>query len=1075
MRGLIAWWAKNPVAANLLMLAIIVIGLFGFFKLEREIFPGIKINEIRVESAWQGASPRDIQEQIITRIEEAVYDIDGIDYIQAIAFEGGGRVTVKTKVNVEFDQMLDEIKSRVDGINNLPPDAFRLTVRRSPVEIDYMYMALHGDMDRLSLQLIADDVRDEMAELFGGELTQDITRLDREITIEIAEEKLRQFGLTFQQVASAISGASVNLSAGEVKTSAGKLQLRTRGLANNKAEFEKIVIRQATDGGHITLKDIATVQDGFQDLDFTANFRGEEAAFFRVISPDKPDVSKTGDAFRNYIKEKNETLPPELTLSMWGDFSVGFDSRMSLIGSNALMGMLLVLLILTIFLRPAVALWVTVGILVSFLGAFAIAPYIGISLNMISTFAFLLVIGIVVDDAIVVGESVHFHVEHGISGTRGSIAGTNMVSKPVVFAVITTIMVFMPWMFLSGTTSDFTAQISLVVMAALAFSLIEAFLILPSHLRHLKPLPPRDQMNLLARFQTAMADSLVNFAKHFFRPFIAIIVKFRYVTFTVFCGLMYLSWVATQANLAKVEMFPDFGGDMLQAQISFPEGTSFERLQQVQTQLEDAVAELNANSQKDFGVAYELIPAPGSFANGRDIQAFLGLAPAEERGEISSTDIAEKLEEYLGSVPDAFRVTINATGGRGGGSQVVRYAIASANEKDLSRAMKEFKAHIGSYGNVIRTFDSLESSSQEMQFSLKPGAESLGINLSGLTRQVREAFFGREVQRLPRNGDDVRVVLRYPKAARESIDSLQQLRIRTASGTEVPLYSVADITFAPGISRINRRDRKQVIRVGAVLKGGSAAKQEIQSDIDDNFLPQWALSNPNAERLLIGADDEQKTLLNELIISMMFIFAAMYFLLAVGFKSYSQPLLIIIAIPFAFVGMVFGAIVTGTPLGIMSGFGFFAAAGVAVNDNLVLIDYVNRLTDKGVGAYQAMIDACVSRFRPILLTSVTTFVGVMPMFAERSAQAEFLKPMIVALAFGVLFDFFLTLILVPAMYGIGIDINRFAKRLWTGERQPKLGSSYDPKLAIVLEGHEIDGIMDDAGDRIEGGEPAHAE
>ncbi len=1076
MRGLIAWWAKNSVAANLLMVAIIVVGLFGFFNLEREILPGIKANEIQVETSWQGASPRDVQEQMITRIEEAVYDIDGIDNIQALAFEGGGRVTIKTKISADFDALLDEVKARVDGINNLPPDAFRPTVRRTPIEIQYMFLALHGDMERLDLQLIADDVRDEMAALFGGELTQDITRIDREITIEISEEKLRQFNLTFQQVATAISGASVNLSAGEVKTSAGNLQLRARNLANNATEFEKIVIRQSADGGRIMLKDIATVLDGFQDIDFTVNFKGEEAVFFQVNSPDKPDVSKTGKAFRQYIKDKNKTLPPELTLSMWMDASAGFDSRMSLIGSNAFMGMILVLLILTIFLRPAVAIWVTVGILVSFLGAFAIAPFIGISLNMISTFAFLLVIGIVVDDAIVVGESVHFHVEHGISGTRGSIAGANMVSKPVIFAVITTIMVFLPWMFLSGSTSDFTSQISLVVMAALVFSLIEAFFILPSHLRHLKPLPPRDQMNRFARFQTMMADSLVSFARHTFRPFVAAIIKFRYATVAVFLGMFYLSFAAIQANMAKVEMFPDFGGDMLMAQVSFPEGTSFDRLAQVQHQLDEAIDTLNANVEEDFGVDFDLIPAPGSFANGRRIQAFLGLAPAEQRDQISATDIAEKLEEYLGPIPDAFRVTINATGGRGGGGGAfVHYAIASDNEADLSRAMKEFKDQLGTYGSVARTWDSLESSSQEMQFNLKPGAESLGITLTSLTRQVREAFFGREVQRLPRNGDDVRVVLRYPKAARESIDSLQQLRIRTANGTEVPLYSVAEVTFAPGISRINRRDRKQVIRVGGVIRGGPQARQVIQKDIDEVFLPQWELSNPNAERLLIEADDEQVTFMRELQQSGMFILFAMYFLLAVGFKSYSQPFLILIAIPFAFVGMVFGAIVTGTPLGIMSSFGFFAAAGVAVNDNLVLLDYVNRLTDKGVGAYQAMIDACVSRFRPILLTSVTTFVGVMPMFAEKSAQAEFLKPMVVALAFGVLFDFFLTLMLVPAMYGIGIDIKRFVKGVWTGHKQPPLGSSYDPQMAIALEGHEIDGIMADAGDRIEGASPAPAQ
>jgi len=343
-----------------------------------------------------------------------------------------------------------------------------------------------------------------------------------------------------------------------------------------------------------------------------------------------------------------------------------------------------------------------------------------------------------------------------------------------------------------------------------------------------------------------------------------------------------------------------------------------------------------------------------------------------------------------------------------------------------------------------------------MQFTLKPGAESLGITLASLTRQVREAFFGREVQRIPRNGEDVRVVLRYPKAARDSIDSLQQLRIRTQGGTEVPLYSVADVNFAPGISRINRRDRKQIISVGAVIIGGPQARQEIQADMTENFLPSWELANPNAERLLIGADDEQRTFLREMTRSGWFVLAAMYFLLAVGFRSYFQPFLILVAIPFAFVGMVFGCIVTDVPLGMMSAFGFFAAAGVAVNDNLVLIDYVNRLSAKGVGAYQAMIDACVARFRPILLTSVTTFVGVLPMLAENSAQAEFLKPMIVALAFGVLFDFFLTLMLVPALYGIGIDIKRGVKRLWTGQKQPPLGSSYNPEMAIALAEHGID-------------------
>ena len=1074
MRGLVAWWAKNGVAANLLMIAIILMGFVGFFKLEREFFPTTTINGMTVSIGWQGASPSDVEEQLVTRIEDAITGIDGIDYIEATAREGSGSVNIRTKVRADYDKILDEVKARIDGINNFPPDAFKATVTRWDARADYMYLALHGDVDRLTLQRLTNDIRAEMAKIPGGELVQDISKLEEEVTIEISEEALRRYGLTFQQVATAISGTSVNLSAGSVKTSSGNLQLKARNLANTKAEFENIVIRQAQDGGKIYLKDIALVVDQFEDFDFIASFNGETTTMFQVLTPDSINVTKAGSGFRKYIEEKNKELPPGIELSMWFDGSKVFDARMNLIGSNALLGMILVLIILVLFLRPAVAFWVTAGILVSFTGAIAIMPYLGVSLNMISTFAILLVIGIVVDDAIVVGESIHFHVEHGMTKTRGAIAGTNMVVKPVFFAVITTIMTFMPWMLLSGPMVSFTRQITLVVIAALAFSLIEAFFLLPAHLAHLKPLKPIEEAGMFSRFQRSMADGLTNFARRFFRPFIALIIKFRYATLCTFMGLMILSFGILKAGLAKVEMIPNPEGDMIQTTISFPEGTSFERVSQIKTRLDDAVKELNANTQKDFDVDFDLITAPGSFAAGNRVRAFLGLAPAEDRTLISSKAIAEKLEEYLGPIPDAYRIQLSADQGVSpGGGRGVSFALASSNTEALTRATKDLKAQLESYGDVTRTWDSLESSAQEMRFTLKPGAERYGITLATVTRQVREAFFGREVQRLPRNGEDVRVVLRYPKEARESIDSLEQLRIRGAQGVEVPLYSIAEVTFAPGVSRISRRDRKRTIRAGARVTGGPEAIQKIRTDMDENFFPEWKLRHPNAERLVVDDDDLEKTMAYELKLFAAIVFLMMYGLLAIAFKSYAQPLLIVIAIPFAFVGMVFGSMIMDVPLGMMSLFGFFAAAGVAVNDNLVLIDYINRLRDKGVGAYQAVIDACVSRFRPILLTSVTTFVGIMPMFAEKSVQAQFLKPMVVALAFGVLFDFFLTLMLVPAMYGIGVDIKRFAKRMWTGQEQPALGESYDPELAVVLEGHEAEDIIQQ--NKIPAADPSPAE
>ncbi len=1060
MKKLIAWWARNSVAANLLMVAIILAGTVGFFKLEREFFPSTTINGMTVSAVWLGASPSDVEDQIITRIEDAVTGLDGIDYIESTAREGIGQVNIRTKVRADYNKLLDEVKVRVDGINNLPPDAYRPTVTRWDAQVDYMYLALHGDIDRLTLQRMGNDIRDEMARLPGGELTQDISKLEEEVTIEISEEELRKYGLTFNQVAQAISANSVNLSAGNVKTSVGELQLKARNQANDAQEFGDIIIRQTPNGGKVYLRDIATITDGFEDIDFDATFKGQEAIMFRVLTPEISDVTKAGKNFREYVKKKNEELPDGITLSMWFDGSTMFDARMELIGYNALVGMILVLIILVLFLQPKVALWVTVGIIVSFFGAVAVLPMLDVSLNMISTFAILLVIGIVVDDAIVVGESIHFHSEHGLSGVRGAIAGTNMVVKPVFFAVITTIMTFMPWMLLSGPMVSITRQITLVVIAALVFSLIEAFFILPSHLSHLKPIDPNKPVNRFTRFQRKMADGLVDYARNTFRPIAAFLIKWRYATFMTFVAMFLIAQFGIVNNgLVKIEMIPNPEGDMVQTTINFPSGTSFERILDVKDKLDDAVVKVNENAKDDFGFDGELITTPGSFAGGGRVEAFLGLAPAEQRTAISSKKIAEKLEEYLGPVPDAYRVRLTADQGVNPNAGGVSYAITSNDPVALKRATTDLKEQLETYSAVDRTWDTLESSAEEMRFTLKPGAEQYGVTLADITQQVRQAFYGLEVQRLPRNGEDVRVVLRYPEAARDSVDSLEQLRVRTAQGIEVPLFSVAEVTFAPGVNRITRYDRKRTIRAGARIPGGPDAIQNVKTDMDDNFFPVWEASHPNVERLIVDGDDMERTMMQELTLYGGMVFFMMYGLLAIAFRSYFQPLLIMIAIPFAYVGMVVGSLVTGVPMGMMSAFGFFAAAGVAVNDNLVLIDYINRLREKGIGAYQSVIDACVARFRPILLTSVTTFFGILPMLAETSVQAQFLKPMVVALAFGVLFDFFLTLMLVPAMYGIGVDIKRFFKSLWTGVKQPEFGSRYDPELAVAIEDFEIEELI----------------
>ncbi len=1054
MRKLIAWWVKNAIAANLLMVAIILMGIFGFMRMEREFIPAPKLTTISVSGAWLGASPNDIQEQIISRVEQAIEGIDGINYVEANAREGSGSVTIHTLVQADYDRILDEVKARVDSINNLPPDAFRLLTRRGNFEVDYMYLALYGTtLDRKDLQRLAIDIQKEMAKLPGGELTQMITKLEEEITIEISEEALRRFNLTFSQVSQAIAGSSFNSSSGEVETSAGKLQLRTRNLADSKSEFEEIIVRQSADGGIVRVKDIATVIDGFEDYNFDSEYKGYSAMFLRILSPEKSNITGTAAAVEKYVEARNKTLPEGIKIEIWGNAAEGFSGMMKLILSNALLGMVLVLILLCLFLRPAVAAWVSVGIAIAFMGALAISPLMGITFNIFSVFAFLLVIGIIVDDAIVVGESIHLHVENGITGERGAIGGASMVAKPVFFAVITTMLAFAPWALLSVSAVTITSQITFVVIAALTFSLIESFFILPAHLRHLKPID-QNSKNRIIRLQNNIAQSLVNFAERVFRPVAAFCIRNRYVTFSVFVALFILSVGAMKAGYAKWDPEGSVGGDMMQVRISFPEGTSFTRLEEIQDRLIATVQKVNDNGQADFGVDYDIIPQPGSFVQGNSVTAFLGLAPLEKRDTLSNTQIEQKFEEYLGDIPDAYRVSINSGGG--GGGRGLFFGVSARSSEDLISAITDLKTQLESYGQVARTWDNFESSAQEMQFSLRPGAEALGIDLRIVSQQVREAFFGKEVQRLPRNGEDVRVVVRYPEEARDSIDSLKNLRIRTNTGVEVPLFQVADVTFAPGVSRINRRDRKQVAYTGAVLKGGPEARQEIMTDLEANFLPEWEIRHPGAERILVGVDEEQKRQMMELVIYGLLMLVVMYMMLAIAFKSYAQPLLILVAIPFAFVGMVFGAVATGITTNIMSWFGFFAAAGVAINDNLVLIDYVNKLRAKGAGAYQAMLDACVARFRPILLTSVTTFVGILPMLAENSAQAEFLKPLVVALAFGVLFDFFLTLFLVPAMYAMGVDIKRTAKGLWTGVKQEPLGSSYDPAMSLALDDFEAE-------------------
>ena len=1042
-KGIIAWWAGNSVAANLLMIAIILGGIMGFFNMDREVFPAAGFNGATISVSWPGANPQDIEDQILLRVEEAVAGLEGIDQLSSNAREGNAWVNIEVDRNIDMLQFMNELKNRVDSINNLPPSSYRPIVRQWESSEQVMGLVLHGNVDRIALKRLADEIRDEISTLPGASRASVDGTLDEEVAIEVSEDAMRRYNITFQDVANAVRRGSVNASAGSVRTDTGSVTLTARELADNAGEFEDIVIRQTPDGGIVTVGDVATVKDGLQDVDFYSTFNGEPMAMITISSlREGNDVIKTRDAVKAYMERKSAELPPGIEFDIWWDSSKIFESRVNTVASSAILGSILVFITLFLFLHPTVAFWVTMGVITAFAGTFAVLPYMGVSLNMLSTFAFLVTIGIVVDDAIIVGENIHNQVERGYRGLSAAVLGTQLVAKPIIFAVITTMMAFAPWMMLTGPEVQFTQQISFVVIAALSFSLIESFLILPNHLAHLKPVSEaRGVLGYLVRFQQHFADGLVGFARNIYRPLGHLAVSFRYVTLLIFVGAFMLTVIGAWqlAGWVKFSFMPEVENEAIQMRIEMPDGTPFSRIEEIIVQVEDGLDQFRQDMNDRYDGA-EVIEAVSAFAWGNNIQSWITANEPEDRpAGLTMKMIADELQASIGSIPDAEEFELNYTLNNNQGG--VRFALQSRNLEALRIAAEDLKAQLSTYEAVFEVRDSLSAAADEARLSLKPGAQALGLTLSDVTSQVGQAFYGIEAQRLPRDGSDVRVMVRYPRDDRDSLDSLNNLRIRTADGREVPLEAVANIEFAPGIDRISRRNRERAVYVIAETRGDAAG--DIRKELNEEFFPEFDRRHPQVSRDAIGDAEGEAQFAREITNLTLMMFVAMFMLLAIAFRSIFQPLLVMTAIPFALVGAVIGHMIMGVPMAMFSFFGVGAAAGVVINDNLVLIDYVNRLREKGFGAMHALVEAGTVRFRPILLTSVTTFLGVLPMMAEPSTQAQFLKPMVISLGFAVVFALFLTLFLVPALYAIGTDVSRILKWLFLKHDLKFIGSHYN--------------------------------
>jgi multidrug efflux pump subunit AcrB len=1022
MNQLIEWWARNHVAANLLMIGIFVSGIIGFFSMEREMDPQVRFPGLEIEVNWPGAAPQEVEEQIVARIEEAVSDMDNIEWVRSTSSEGYGGVYILAEQQVDFTQFMNDVKIRVDSIASLPRDIEPPQVRQWVNRQEFMRVAVHGDLPERDLKRLAETLRREAAVLPAVSVVQLFGVRNEEVSVQVSEEALRRYGMSFSEVAAAIRNTSINQSSGSVRTEVGTYQLKVRSQADTEAEFSDIIIRQTSDGGVVRVGDVATVIDGFEDNPILATLNGEPAVLIQVMTTDTMDIVKASDSVREWIKNRQDTLPTGAKLTLWTDQAVDFKSRMKTIGSSAAQGLVLVMLFLVLTLRPIVAFWVGVGIATAYAGAFVLLPSVGVSLNMLSTFAFLLVLGIVVDDAIVVGEGIHTE-SHLIGGGMGAaVAGAQLVAKPVIFGVATTIMAFLPWLFLSGSTSEFTRHITWVVVLALTFSLIESLFILPSHLSKLQP-RKEAALHWFGRFQKHISDGIIHFAHKRYRKIGQFSVDRRYLVTSIFITILVVGFGLFNTGWVKKAFMPEMESDEVIVNVVLPEGAPYSRALEILAQLQEAEKALEEEVNERTGGEGKLIENWYTRSRRDSVLAIVKLTPPEVR-DMSAKDAGLRLRELIGDIPDAKQVSVEFT--HNNDDPDFELSIRHSDLDVLRLAVEDVENKLRTYETLYDVRNDLESASEEIRFVLKPGAQKLGLTMSDVTRQVRQAYYGEEVQRLPREGQDVKVMVHYPLESRQSIESLKNFRVRTADGNEVPLLSVAELEYAPGIKQIKRWNGSRAARVSADLK--DSVRDDIMKDLDENFFPDWEKRYPGIQRGSVGQAEGEARFIKEVMGLYLIAIFAMYAMLAVAFRSYWQPLLIMVAMPYAYVGAIYGHAMLNMTMAIFSYFGIAAAAGVVVNDNLVLIDYTNRLREKGMKPLEAIVEAGVVRFRPIMLTTATTIVGLTPMMMERSIQAKFLIPIVVSLVAGVFVAFFVTLLMVPALYAIGVDITELRAR-----------------------------------------------
>lgn len=1027
--GLIAWFARNSVAANLLMIFILVGGFFTIQTINKQMFPQVKINWISYVAPYPGAAPQEVEEGITIKIEEALETVQGLKRVITYSNRGYSNGWFEVELDYDPQVVLEEVKSAIDSISSFPDGMERIKVEREKYRQEVMYLSLYGDLTNGELKELGRKIHSEIQQLPMINISELYSGLDYEISIEVSKDKLREYGLSFTDIANAVRSYSRNMSAGQIRAENGYINLRVENQAYRGHEFEQLPVVTLADGTRILLGEIATIVDGFEEGLQYSKFNGQNSVTLFVGAADNQSITAIASIVKNYVEEKAAVLPPGVKLETWVDMTYYLEGRLDMMIDNMKSGAVLVFLMLALFLRVRLAFWVMMGLPVCFLGTLLMMPleFVGVTINVISLFAFILVLGIVVDDAIVMGESAHEEIEEHGHSTDNVIRGVKRVAMPATFGVLTTIAVFLPFLFGEGPSSAFGKAIGSVVILCLIFSLIESKLILPAHLvkMKIKDFNPKNPIDRLRLWVDTKLKSIIN---NIYAPSLAVFIKYRYAVLMFFISLMLISAGLFSGGFVRFIGQPKIPHDFPRVTVEMNVDASEKATLETLLNIQGIINRIDKEIEAEYGNSM-ISDMQVDLRSRTSGQLMVKLVIPELR-PINTFELADLWRAAIPNYPGVKSFTIGDNlfgGGRDDGD--IAFRLESKDDVQLLAAAKELKTKLNSLKGIGDVNDSRQTSAKEVQFELKPLAYSLNLSLADIASQVSYSFYGLEAQRILRDSEEVKVMVRYPLEQRSSVGHVDDVMIQAPNGAELPLSELANITLKEGVTRIRRENGNRTINVWASVDAEQVEPFKVATDIRDNFIPELLRKYPQVQSEVSGSIQEEmesaSSQMRDFVISSLIIFS----LLAIPLKSYAQATMIMVVIPFGVIGAVLGHFILGMDLSALSVMGILAAAGVVVNDSLVMVDYVNNARKRGERLKDAVMHAGTKRFRAILLTSITTFIGLVPIiFFEVSAQAQIVIPMAVSLAFGVLFATIVTLVLIPCLYLIIEDLRVVLRR-----------------------------------------------